>query len=172
MCSDSYEIARMASASWINSADSKATALLSISGALLAVLAAVFATTGGVPSLGDMYRIAFVVFCVTSIISIAASAAVLWPRTDRSEILAEKGWPDPKKPSPTYFGDLAPLSHKDFIELHEKQDKESLAEDSKQQAHIMCTIASAKMSCLRVSVAAFAVALASLGILVAIAAVH
>jgi Family of unknown function (DUF5706) len=168
MSTESRERTRLAAAGWIGSADTKATALLTISGALLALLAAVFATSSGVRALPVTHRIAFVGFCLASIVSIAASTATLWPRTNRSALLKERGWPNPGV-SPTFFGDQASLSHKEFGELHANQNETSLAGDLSEQAHIMCVIAAVKMKCLRVSIATFAFALLCLAGLVIVA---
>lgn len=149
---------------WIASADTKATALLAVSGALLAILSIVTSFSGS--STFDLFsKFLFVGFCVFDILSIAASATVLTPRTDRIKILKKSGYSSPMKESPTYFGDLALLNFSSFQKAL-LSSKDVLASDSIEQSYVLSIIAEGKMSWMRRSIYCLLIALLNLSVFV------
>jgi hypothetical protein len=75
---------------WINSADAKAVAILTVGGALLALLAAVLAgvaATSMGAAVSKLELQLFIAFCVSDLISIALAAWAIFPRTNRARIL-------------------------------------------------------------------------------------
>jgi Family of unknown function (DUF5706) len=166
---------RSGAASWIGSADGKAMAVLTVGGALLALLAAVLAgvtaasTTALTPSKCE--RALFVTFCVANLVSIALSAWALFPRTNRAAILEKARWKTPLPHSRSFFADLAKLSPDEFTTMVSSQDVEPDQQDAMEQAFVLQHIARAKMCSIRLSISALVLGLAALTGLLIVAVV-
>lgn len=164
------ERVRTGAVGWINSADSKATAILTVGGALLALLAAVLAVSS--PTERPLKLVMpFVVFCIADFVSIAFAALVVYPRVNREAILKDSGWDNALPTSRTFFADIAKLSVPEFRALFAQPDDEATAADDLEQAFVLQHIASRKMYAIRASIIALSVSLAALTALLVIAVI-
>ncbi len=164
--SDSYSSLRQGAASWISSADTKATALIAVGAGLLTVIAAVLAATGILRTMGTLGVIVFIALGASSVVSLVAACAVLFPRLDRRKLLEKGGWSSPLDRSPSFFADVATLRRDEFEKLI--TDPVVIERDHQEQAYVLARIAMRKMHLLRWSVGALAVALILLMILLAL----
>jgi hypothetical protein len=142
---DKVELAamRLATSTWIGSADIKATALLAVAGALLAAVA--FAS-GGSPTC--LERLFVLLFCLCAVASIGASAAVMWPRTNRSAVLGT-GAISRLPHSPSYFGEMGSLCYDEFVATLGRVTSITLLDDLREQTYVAMVIARAKMIWMR-----------------------
>jgi len=154
---------RASSGTWIGSADSKATALAAVAGAIFAIV--LTGTAGASANLRKGELLSIAMFSLFMMCSVIGAAAVLWPRTNRQKILRKSGHDKPLKNSPTYFGDLAKMSYAAFVEMANNPPAADV-EDSLEQAYVIAKIASSKMSWMKFSVANLVLSLISLGILI------
>lgn len=147
-----------ASAAWIQSADTKATAIIALGAALIAVVAGMLAVRSTIAELDDRTTGLMVLFLVATTASILFSCAALYPRTNRAGLLLEKSWKGMAK-SPSYFGDVACVESREaFLALM----KEDPLEDSREQALVVALIAHKKMRWLTASVISIGIACALL----------
>lgn len=137
---------------WIASADVKASALLAVAGAVLAIALAS-------PVKGGAEAILLGLFSVGTAVSIVASAFVIFPRTDRMDILTKAKCADPLTRSPTFFSDLGLLDFPDFKALVSEADDAIKRRDLFEQAYVMAVIARRKMRLMGVAVVALAIAM-------------
>lgn len=143
----------MSAAGGIKSADTKATALVSLGAALIAIVAGLMAmrsSTGVISTLGVVLIIGF---AIATLAAVLASCAALFPRVGRKQLLEEHGW-SPLDRSSSYYNDVAPLARPEFLELM----KLDPVEDMREQAFVLSIIADRKMLWLRRSVFAFIIA--------------
>ena len=151
----------MANASaYIGSADSKATGLLAVSGALLALLVALAgAAAQDKQSEATTIQFGFALFALLLAGSVATASAVLLPRTDRVAILRPPFW---KKPyvqsttailtaSHTYFGDVTSLKSLEAV-AQTGVPTTDMTRDRIEQVYVLARIASKKLFWMRVSV--------------------
>jgi hypothetical protein len=148
---------RTTAAQWIAAADLKATAILAVAGAIAAIAAPAFTAAGGKEA--KFAQFALAAFAIFDVVTIAASAIALWPRTDRAKILKKKAWNAPLERSATFFGDLAELSAEDFrnwlIEAKRYERR-----DAYEQALVISVIANEKMLAMRSAIVLLGVTLA------------
>lgn len=139
--SDWLEGVRSSAAGWIGSADAKATALLSATAIFCGFIgqSAVFAPNSSVPT-GLL-----LVFLTSLTVNLVSLLAVLWPRTNRPSL----GGP-PRERSLLYFGDIAKMSYENFS--GENPAPEEFDRILKDQAYVLCKIATRKMKAFRVAV--------------------
>jgi hypothetical protein len=160
---------------WIASADNKAMALLTVAGALLALLAGVVAGVSPGEQEGDKSQkvqwVLFLVFCLADLVSIGAATYALKPRTNRLKILAKAGWSGALPRSRTYFGDLAKLTKVEFEALIDAKEDVSDAQDAREQAFVFQRIADMKMKALKVAVVSLGTGLVALGSMLIVAGV-
>ena len=149
--------AKQAAASWISSADTKATTILALSGVLLSIMVAAFSIGSRPQNLTCLQCVELCLFGLASLAATIAALSSLYPRTNRRALLSSRGWP-PRPYSLSYYGDLASLSPKEFA----SRMQESPSEDELEQAFVLAVIAKIKMRWLRLSVLATAISLLSL----------
>lgn len=157
----------MASAgAWISSADAKAVALLTVAGALLAVIAAAVA---GLMAASPTFRVsasaggAFAVFCAASVGSVACSVWAVMPRCNRRAVLSSVGWKQPLSHSRTFFADLAALSPAQFLAMLEEPGASLDERDLREQAFVLQHVAASKMRAIRRAVVLLGLGLVALG---------
>ncbi len=145
---------RKSAAAWIASADLKATAMLAAACAVPALAALTGIRPTNTISIGMLLA-----FCLLDAASIVASALVLFPRTNRAEILKEKGVVDPLSRSVSFFGDISSFGHYELKTLLDTNYSEKIREkDALEQTLIITWIANRKMQYMRSSVALLAAA--------------
>lgn len=150
-------------AGWIASADTKATALLTINSVVLGLIAQSSPEPAGTP-IG--VAILQALFTLCAFVSILGSLFVLWPRTRRTKLLDWVGFTD-LPASPTFFGDLAKLNFPEFLGVAERVTPDALGKNEIEQCYILCKIASIKMNGVQFAIASFAASLIFLSIRVA-----
>lgn len=154
---------------WISSADAKAVALLTVAGALLALIAAAVA---GLMAANEAFRLSrwairsFAAFSASSIVSIACSAWALMPRTNRERLLSKAGWKSPLPHSRTFFADVAKLTPTQFNSMLDEPDGSFDERDAREQAFVVQRIAASKMYAIRLGIGALFVGLLALGVFV------
>lgn len=149
------------STGWIASADSKATSILGVAGVTLGlVLLDIEAVSN--PILFGIY-IAYVTSCV---ITIGFCISVLFPATDRVEMLKKpkpKGSKNVAKEylgrSNIYFSEVANVNYQDFLDSLDKHD---LNRDVEEQAYVLSYIANKKMKNVKLAIVSFAACLSLL----------
>lgn len=155
------EALRSTTGQWIGSADTKATALLAVSGALLAIVSLINSFSG--PSaFSTLSKLLFVAFCLFDIGSIGFSALVLYPRTNRKGMLGSTGWRNPLSTSVSFFGDLSKLNYDGFISAL-TDTEQNRQRDTIEQAFVLATVATRKMAWMSRSVISIVLGLLCLG---------
>lgn len=162
---DRFVVVKTLAAGWIGSADTKATAILSAGGTILAVALAASPTPGR-----PFVHLLLGGFGAVSIISIVLAAKVIFPRTDRNEILRLGGHDKRLVLSPTYFKDLGSLNYADFVKFLSEISEATAKTDDTEQAFVVAKIAAEKMQFARCSIVAFIVAQVFLGLAVIVSA--
>lgn len=147
---------------WIGSADQKATAILAIGGALVAIVSSSLADSDGLTRLVVCQRIALVVFVISMLASIGTAGFVLWPRTSRKSILKASGW-NPVEFSASFFGDVSNLNRSTFLAICSANDT-VVKRDALEQAFVSAKIASIKMKCVKLSISLFLIGVLALGV--------
>ncbi len=153
---------------WIGSADTKATALLAVSGALLAVVSLI-SSFSGPTAFSGLSKVFFVLFCLCDMGSIICSSVVMYPRTKRHNILFASKWINPLPYSLSFFGDLAALDYKSFVSALTDTGV-NRRRDSIEQAYVLAYIAKQKMDWMSKSVIAIVLGLTFLGCFVVLEA--
>jgi hypothetical protein len=146
---DKYiELVKGSALGWIGSADAKATALLSIAGVILGLNS----LAGGAAPFS--FRLAY---GISTFVCVGSCAMVLWPRTNRKALIND----ETVEVSPTFFGDIAKRTYKEFADLAGRSNATGLLEeDATEQAYVVAKIAAKKMWWMRIAVVAFVVSLA------------
>lgn len=152
---EEHNVARLtqAASGGIQSADTKATALVSLGAALLAIVAGLVALRSEVDTLTRAGVAMIAGFTVFTLAAVLAACAALYPRVDRKWLLESRGW-SPLAVSPSYFNDIVRLDRARFVELM----SQDASEDFREQAYVLCIIADRKMHWLRRSVIYFVIA--------------
>jgi uncharacterized integral membrane protein len=170
---------RQNAAAWISSADAKAMGVITVGGALLAILAAVVAAASAWPQSGELPAFIgkrewalFLVFCGFCVVAIGLSAWVLYPRTDRAVILRKAKWKNPLPVSRSYFADLASMSKDKFLELARSPTTDEDQRDVEEQTFVLQWIARRKMGAITVSIGALTVSLFALALMLVLAIVR
>lgn len=172
-----------ASLSWISSADAKATTLLSI----VAVVLGLLTLDGPTFEVGSAGWFVFLLLVLSLLASVSCAVGVIWPRTNRREILSVPSVPvkgsdiaADKEPgcsgdvdtvarvailtvSPTLFAEV-PSSYEAYLDQTWPEDWAS--RNTKEQAFVVSVIAKKKMLLVAWSIRFFAVALVIAGGLV------
>lgn len=140
---------------YIASADTKATALLTVAAALLALMTALGSAT---PQATHFETGLLVIYALALAASVGCSSLVLWPRTDRAKYLAA----DAAK-SITFFGDVSATGLGDFRNFcNGPIPTKKIDEDEIEQTFIAARIATVKLEWMRGSVIALSVSLGAL----------
>lgn len=147
-------------AGWIGSADSKASALLSVAGVAMA-LVLVAGESGPQTDLAWWLHLSFAVMALAAV---ACSILALWPRTSRRLVLAPASHRQMDS-SPTYFGDLCKQSFDDYLSLNAGISDQTLERDALEQSYILMRIAALKMAWIRRAIVCTAVYLVLLTLL-------
>lgn len=124
------------SVGWIASAETKATAGLT----LQTVLIGLVMMDGTHDAMHPTVTYLFWGFLASGVLGGACCLLVLWPRTRRSKLLGVKG---ASAASPTFFGDVAAKSFEAF--RNTGLSNGDLERDATEQAYILAKIASVKM---------------------------
>jgi hypothetical protein len=157
---------RRSTAAWISAADTKATALLAICGASLALAVPAMTATASKVQMPVLAGLA--AFAAVDLLGGIAALVALWPRTDRMRLLGAHLKPLPR--SYSYFGDLGELTFIEFSKHMAGADAESFEKDRVEQTYLLCKIAATKMTWMRRAVIAVGGALVVLTVTFWIAA--
>lgn len=137
----------------IQSADNKATALVSLGASLIAIVAGLVAIRSSAGEVSPLGIALIIGFTIATLAAVLASCAALFPRVGRKALLSGRGW-TPLDRSSSYYNDIVALTREQFLDLM----KTDPADDLREQAFVLCIIADRKMLWLRWSVFAFIVA--------------
>lgn len=147
----------LVSSGWIASADTKATALLTVQAVLLGFTA--ISDTQDAPSvlrLGGTF-----LFLVSSIFAVIFTLAVLWPRTNRKKLIGHSTAPILER-SPTFFGDISPAPYDRYRAFVENPRADILTKDAVEQSYVLARIATRKMYLLKCAVVSTTISILSL----------
>ncbi|TGL19748.1 hypothetical protein EHQ47_16765 [Leptospira bourretii] len=134
------------SVTWINSADTKATALLTIYGALAALTLATNSFPSVISCNGEF--IGFLSYFSGTLLGIICSIFALNPRLNRKSYIMEN-------PSDLFIFDLAKLSFENFESKLNRLSKKQIINENEQQLYSLCKIASIKMKWVKRSILFF-----------------
>lgn len=160
---------RTSAGNWINSADTKTTALVTIQGAVLAIALA----SSSIQTLRLPPKIAFLVFAASNLLSITFSAAVLWPRTNRKSLLDEAKKPDKDRTKVSFstFVDIGQMKWGNFSSLLTTTPSATdLESDRHEQSYLLARIAVIKLQWLQRAIIALSVSFVALALVVGLAA--
>ncbi len=135
---------RSAAASWIQSADAKATTIASVAAVMLGLVSLSLPTEH--PAI--WLRVGYVGFFISTVVTVLLCMSVIWPRTNRRGILG----PSSAALSPSYFGDVPAdfMAFKLRVVVSADIDR-----DRMEQAFVVAYIARLKMRRIRWTIVAF-----------------
>lgn len=143
--SDFYQLSYQSSVGWINSADVKATSILTIASVILGL-----AFVGDkVTNESGLFIIVYVMFLLATILTVLSCIVTLWPRTNRSKLLEVS---NTSNLSNIYFADVIEGDFAQFLERTNKLNSNDLQQDKIEQVFIAAKIANNKMYSIRIAV--------------------